>query len=95
MLRTWEAWEDPADKSITLLGSGEGKIQQANGLLSTEATLLYRFQAQTFEEASAIHALRMGWDPYRPIGEPTPCPRCGAIYYPGGSAECWRCDPST
>jgi hypothetical protein len=89
---TYEAWNDPDDDSVTLAPAGTAAELRAKGLLSVRATLLYRFDADTSEEASAIHALRMGWEPYRPIGESTPCPRCGAIYYPQGSGQCWRCD---
>src|SRR5689334_30513 len=61
------------------------------GTLGPRAVLLYSFEAATHEEAQAIHSLRMGWGPYRPEGEPKPCPTCGAFYYPEGSGECWRC----
>jgi hypothetical protein len=53
--------------------------------------LLWRIEAATWEEASAIHHLRMGWEPYKPMGEPSSCPRCGSIFYSEGSGECWRC----
>lgn len=53
---------------------------------------LYSFEAATWEEAMAIYALRQGWSPYKPAGEATPCPACGATYYPKGSGECWQCD---
>ena len=87
----YEAWADPTDRSTTLATNEEIARQRACGLLSAEATLLYRFEAATFEEANAIHALRMGWAPYSPNGKAAPCPRCGATYYPDGSGECWRC----
>lgn len=53
--------------------------------------MLWEFEAATSEEAMSVHFLRLGWAPYRPEGEPAPCPRCGSIYYPNGSAECWKC----
>jgi hypothetical protein len=53
--------------------------------------LLWRIEAATPEEALAIHHLRLGFEPYKPMGEPAPCPKCGAIFYPEGSGECWRC----
>lgn len=31
------------------------------------------------EEASAIHHLRMEWEPYKSIAEPTLCPSIGEI----------------
>jgi len=86
----YEAWADPEGDSISLTWSETAAEQRAKGLLSVRATLLYRFEAATPEEASAIHALRQGWEPFRPMGEASPCPTCGAFLYPEGSAECWR-----
>jgi hypothetical protein len=92
--RTYEAWADPDDDGVGFFRGGTVEEARKKGLLGPNATLLYRFEAATLEEASAIHALRMGWQPYRPIGESAPCPRCGAWFYPEGSGECWRCgDP--
>jgi hypothetical protein len=90
----YEAWEDPDDNSILLATSGEVATHREKNLLGPAAELLYRFEAATWEEANAIHALRMGWEPYRAMGPPAPCPRCGAAYYPEGSAQCWRCGAS-
>lgn len=90
-MASYEAWADPTDSSTTLATREEIAHHRAHGLLSSNAVLLYQFEAATFEEANAIHALRMGWAPYTPGGEAAPCPRCGAVYYPEGSGECWRC----
>jgi len=60
-------------------------------LLGKDAKLLYQFEAHSHEEAMAIHHLRMGWEPYRPVGSASPCPKCGALRYAQGSAQCWRC----
>lgn len=82
----YEAWETEtghvlfsADQRDRILGL-EGKVRK-----------LYEFDAATGEEASAIHALRMGWEPYTPMGNPAPCPKCAATFYPDGSGQCWRC----
>jgi hypothetical protein len=90
---TYEAWRDPADGSVLLTTGEEARRQRAAGLLSAAAELAWRFEAATWEEANAIHSLRMGWEPYRPAGRPAPCPACGAMYYPEGSAQCWQCGP--
>jgi hypothetical protein len=90
-MSTFEAWRDPEGESITLAPPEEITRHRARGILSDEAALLYRFEAATREEAHAIHALRMGWEPYRPVGGHASCPQCGANYYPEGSAQCWRC----
>jgi hypothetical protein len=87
----WEAWQDPTDNSIMLAPAVTIPETRSSGLLSPQALCLYRFTATTHEEAHAIHALRMGWAPYRPVGSPVPCPRCGSTYYPEGSGQCWKC----
>ncbi len=55
-------------------------------------TLLYSFEAATWEEACAIYHLRQGWEPYRPEGPVEECPKCSAKFYPKGSGQCWRCE---
>jgi hypothetical protein len=56
-----------------------------------EIQTLYEFEAATWEEAMAIHHLRMGWGPYNPRCNAEECPQCKAVYYPEGSGQCWRC----
>ena len=87
----YEAWLDPADGGAALVPATESAGHRTRGLLDPGATLLYRIDAATWEEACAVHHLRQGWEPYRPQGAARPCPRCGATYYPEGSGECWRC----
>ena len=89
----YEGWRDPGDNSVMLTTAEEAAAARVRGLISPAATLAWRFEAATWEEANAVHALRMGWEPYRPVGNPAPCPRCGATYYPEASAQCWRCGP--
>jgi hypothetical protein len=90
-MTTYEAWQDLDDNSILLATPEAVTDQRAKRLLGPNAELFYRLEAATREEAEAIHALRMGWTPYRPVGRPAPCARFGATYYPDGSAECRRC----
>jgi hypothetical protein len=78
------------DDSIVLTTEGNARILRGQGLL-TGFALLYEFEADTPEEAHAIHNLRQGWEPYKPEGEPEKCPKCNAIYYPESSGICWRC----
>ena len=94
MKRIYEAWQDDGDDggAAVALGSPESIAEQREkGLLGPGAKMLYQIEAGSWEEAQAVHALRMGWQPYRPNGEPAPCPRCGATFYPQGSGQCWRC----
>jgi hypothetical protein len=90
-MATWQAWLDRGDGSITCGTVAQIADYQRRGQLGEDAELLYAFEAATHEEAQSIHHLRMGWAPYRPLGAPGECPSCGAIYYPEGSGECWRC----
>ena len=62
-------------------------------LLSAEAKLLHEVIADTPEEASAVHHIKMGWAPYTPMGEAAPCPHCGAYFYPESSGICPNCGP--
>jgi hypothetical protein len=89
MKRAYEAWG--AEGQVALLLKGQAEEYKRKGLLSHDAELLYTIDADTMEEASAIHNLRMGFGPYDPMGDPANCPKCGAWFYPKGSGECWRC----
>jgi hypothetical protein len=64
---------------------------RAKGLLTHRAELLWEIHVATLEEALAVYHLRMGFEPYVPEGNPQPCPKCGAVFYPEGSGQCWRC----
>lgn len=88
---TYEAWED--DDGAMVATAATCADHRARGPLVASARLLFAFEAATDEEAMAIFNLRMGWQPYRSIGEPGPCPACGATIYPQGSRQCWRCAP--
>lgn len=86
----YEAWE--CEDGVALFDSAQLDQMRANPNMKLTRKL-YEFEAATGEEASAIHNLRMGFGPYTPIGEPAPCPRCSAWFYPAGSGQCWRCGP--
>jgi hypothetical protein len=90
-MQKYEAWSDPANNSVSFGPASTIQSQREQGLLSPSAVLLHRIEAATWEEANAIHSLRMGEAPYTPLGEPAPCPKCSATYYPHGSGQCWRC----
>jgi hypothetical protein len=64
----YEAWEDPEDNSITFARVESIEYQRSKGLISTNAKLLYRVEAHTYEEAMTIHHEKMGWEPYQPLG---------------------------
>ena len=85
----YEAWETE-DPGCTLFESSQlEEIKNHPAFLLTNK--LYEFEAATQEEAHSIHNLRMGWGPYKPMGDPKPCPKCSAWFYPEGSGQCWRC----
>ena len=88
---TYQAWADSDGILFTTL---EGVAwHRERGLLSAEATLLHEVIADTPEEASAVHHIKMGWAPYKPMGEAAPCPHCGAYFYPESSGICPNCGP--
>ncbi|GHA76763.1 hypothetical protein GCM10007067_12540 [Lysobacter bugurensis] len=88
--RVFEAWQDP-EGDVTFASASAIAEQRSKKLLAASAALLYTVEANTWEEAMAVHHLRMGYEPYRPHGEPAPCPDCHALVYIAGSGECWRC----
>jgi hypothetical protein len=93
--KTYEAWIDGSEQCVTLGDLGNLGWQRSNGLLKACVKLLHRFEADTPEEAQAVHHIKMGWEPYRPTGEPALCPNgCGAFYYPQSSASARIADES-
>lgn len=51
---------------------------------------LDRIAAASWEEAMAIHHIRRGFEPYRPMSSPRACPTCGrGVVY--GEGPCRRC----
>ncbi|MBL1278362.1 MAG: hypothetical protein COB30_019995 [Ectothiorhodospiraceae bacterium] len=86
----FEAWAD--DDGVSLVASDNVKWQQENNLLGKHAKFLHSIEADTHEEAMAVHHIKMGWEPYKPMGEAKSCPKgCGAYFYPEGSGECPKC----
>lgn len=92
MKKIFEAWHDE-DKCCITFAPPEGIAEErASGDISEGAVFLYRVEADTFEEAMAVHHIKMGWRPYVPMGEAAECPRgCGAMFYPQSSGECPNC----
>jgi hypothetical protein len=90
-MKTWTYWMNTARDHVS--GTpGEGPPRALNGTLLPDCEfVLYKIEAETYEEVAAIHHLRMGWEPYKPAGEPKPRPKCGSFYYPEGSGDCWKC----
>ena len=87
----YECWKTPDGTDITFTTIENAEKFKKQGLISEDAFLEYSIEAQTAEEASAIHNLRQGWGAYNPMGEPKPCPKYNSWFYPQGSGECWHC----
>ncbi|MBI2381191.1 MAG: hypothetical protein HYV16_10595 [Gammaproteobacteria bacterium] len=95
MKKTYSVWASRCQQIGHTLVGGEEPLRFANGRFDGDCEIrLYTFEANTHEEAMAIYYLRQGWAPYKPEGNAEPCPECGAMYYPQGSGECWRCPRS-
>ena len=87
------AWGMEEDEYPHALVGGDKPITFGDGSTDPECEkAFYTIEACTWEEAMAIYYIRQGWDPYRPNGEATPCPECGALHYSHGSGSCWQCD---
>lgn len=86
----FEVWED--DESV-MLSTPENILEhKKNGLFVGRPKLLYKIEADTYEEAMAIHHIKSGLEPYKPLGKAELCPNnCGSFYYPSGSGVCPKC----
>ena len=92
MRRAYEVWQDSSDDSLTFASVENVQELRRKNLLSPTATLLFKIEADTPEEANAIYHVRMGWEPYQPMGLAVSCPKgCGAVFYPKGSGMCRNC----
>lgn len=92
MKKIYEAWDDEENCCMPF-AAAEGILEdRLRGRISANAKLLFRVEADTWEEALAVRNIKMGWSPYIPEGKPQSCPRgCGSIFYPEGSGECPNC----
>ena len=87
MKKTYEAWTENGD--VTFVPAENISDLRERGLLGPDAKFLHRIEADTFEEALAVHYLRIGRKPFQPNGKPVKCPKgCGAYFYPESSGEC-------
>lgn len=59
----FEAWED--ENGITFSTQENISNQKKNGLLSIDAKLLHKIEANNYEEAIVLHYNKMGWEPYK------------------------------
>ena len=92
MKRIFTAWRSLDGTQISLV-PGEGPPKFASGELEPDCkVLLWRIEAGSYEEAAAVRNLRLGWNPYVPMGDALPCPSCGSAYFPEGSGQCWNCE---
>ena len=92
MKRVFSVWSSFDGLQLTM-SEGESPPLFANGEPEPGCdVLLWRFEAGSHEEAMAIKNIRLGFGPYVPLGESAPCPKCGSMYYPEGSRQCWNCD---
>ena len=92
MKTRYRAFQESSTQSCLLGADLEAELRR-KGLLQSDAALLWEIEADTWEEAMSIHNLRMGFSPYKHVGEGQPCPQCSAVFYPQGSSQCWRCGP--
>jgi hypothetical protein len=96
MQQTFEAWQIHDDECIEIVFGSLVQIAECRrtGELSDSAKLIHRLTADTYENAMSEHHRRMGWEPYKPMGEAKECPNeCGSFFYPLGSGECPNCGP--
>lgn len=93
MDRVFSAWGSTADIRPRALVSGEDPPRFANGELQPHCEkLFWKIEVGNYEEAASIFNLRCGFEPYRPEGPVSDCPKCGSLLYADGSGQCWNCD---
>ena len=92
-MRVYTAWAKAGGPGVLTFSPGEDPPRSGNGEVMPDCdVVLWRVEAATWEEAMAIRNLRCGFEPYKPAGEASPCPDCGALHYAEGSGQCWNCD---
>jgi hypothetical protein len=89
-MKTYTVWGNKIRAHTIVRGEDQPKKIDGKPVPDCDE-MKFRIQACTWEEAMAIYHLRVGIEPYKPAGEPGRCPKCGSIYYPEGSGECWSC----
>ena len=63
----FEVWED---EDGTTLSTVKNIVElKSKGLLSQNAKLLYKIEANNYEEAMVKHHHKMGWERYKPMKE--------------------------
>ena len=93
MKKIYTAWAREGEKWPHCIYHGEDPPRTGNGeILEGCEVTVFSIEAHSHEEAMAIYHLRQGWEPYKPLGKASPCPECGALFYPEGSGQCWQCD---
>jgi hypothetical protein len=90
--QAYEIWAGVGGNSISV-STPEGIAQlKASAGLPSDARLLHRIVAATYEDAMQQRNKLMGWGDYKPEGPRIPCPNhCGGYYYPKGSGQCPNC----
>lgn len=95
-MKSYEFWveEDDQGSSYLLRTAEQMDDERTKGLVGPKAKLMFRIQAETYEEAKAVQNIKLGWSPYVPNGKAACCPHdCGGVFYPAGYHECPNCGP--
>jgi hypothetical protein len=66
-MKIFEAWED--EDGVTFSTQKNIGDHKEKGLLAHDARLLHQIEAENYDEAIILHHQKMGWEPYRPMGE--------------------------
>lgn len=93
MKKIFTTWGFKNDKLPHTLVNGTKPPTFGKGEIDPECEVMFwKIEACNWEEACAINHLRKGFEPYKPMGDAQPCPKCGSQFYPMGSGDCWSCD---
>ena len=61
----FEAWEQ--DGQIMFSTPENILDHKKKGLVSNDAKLLHRIEADSYDEAQILYHQKMGWEPYKPM----------------------------
>ena len=87
----WSLDRDDEGEDICLV-EGEDIPRYANGTpQSDDNSLKFVIHACSLEEAMAVMHIRLGWEPWKPLGKSEECPSCNQMYWPDSFGICWNC----
>jgi hypothetical protein len=91
--KTFEAWYDLADSSVSMTYSGEVTRLRAVGGWLKDPIFLHHIRADALEDAIELHEKKMDWENFWAQKDLiADCSDCGVRYFLRRSASCPHCE---